>query len=69
MRTFSPGLAARLGHAKRPREMASALPPLIMGNELAESILSYVEELKQGPPIFLSLHRGGRTAGVGMGNS
>jgi hypothetical protein len=54
MLAFYPVLAAQLGYATRPGEMAGTLPPLIMGNELAESILSYVEGLRQGPPIFLS---------------
>ena len=57
MRTFSPGLAARLGHDTRPGEMAGTLPPLIMGNQLAG--------LRQGPPIFLSVNPDGRAAGVG----
>ena len=61
MRTFSLGLAARLGHTTRPGEMAGTLPPLIMGNQLAA--------LRQGPLIFLSVNLDGQAAGVDHGET
>ena len=61
MRTFSPWLAARLGHDTRPGEMAGALPPLIMGNQLAA--------LGQGPPISLSVLPWGRRQASVMRNN
>ena len=55
MRDFSPVSAALLGHATRPRETAETMCPLITVDQLAESTLSYVEGLRQGPPFDLSV--------------
>jgi len=65
MRAFSPVSAALLGHTTRPGETGETMNPFLMAGQFAESILSLVEGLKQGPPRKKSARPHGRTAGVG----
>jgi len=66
VRAFSPVSAALLGHTTRPGETWETMSPFLMADQLAESILSFVEGLKQGLPIDLSLRPKGQPGGVGL---
>ena len=65
VRAFFPESSALLGHTTRPEEAAEIMSPLLMADQLAEPVLSYVEGLRQGPPNTQSVRPDGRTAGVG----
>ncbi len=56
VRAFSPVSAALLGHTTRPGETTETMSPLLMADQLAESILSLVKGLTQGPPVDRSGH-------------
>ncbi len=65
-RVFSPESPALLGHTTRPGETSGAMSPvIIIAAQLAEPVLSFAEGLKQGSPVFQSVHQESRAAGVG----
>ena len=64
LRAFSPVSAALLGHPTRPGKTTETMRPLTLEDLLAEPVLSFVEGLKQSPPVHESVLPSDRTAGV-----